>query len=99
MRLCSLDFRDLLWCENYSLIATEHEKEITDFVAVEAIDTVYVTCRPLAFVQVKRAFTFSGDLCVTEAAATALAAGSAFSERLAADNRAQRSIFPKVVCQ
>jgi hypothetical protein len=66
---------------------------------VEASDTVYVTCRLLAFVQVKRAFTFSRDLCVTEEAAMALAAGSVFSERLAADNRAQRSVFRKAFCQ
>ena len=79
--------------------ATEHETEITDSVVVEASDTVYVTYRPLAFVQAKRAFTFSRDLCVTEAAATASSAGSAFSKVLAGNLTAQCSVLPPALCQ
>jgi hypothetical protein len=66
---------------------------------VEAGDTVYVTCRPLAFVQVKRAFTFSRDLCVTEAMATASSASAAFSEVLAGNLEAQCSVLLPALCQ
>ena len=79
--------------------ATEHETEIRDSLAAQASDPFYVRCHLLAFVQAKRAFTFSRDLCVTEAAATAASASEAFSEVLAGNFGAQCSVLPSALCQ